>query len=548
MIFEISDVDALGRIGLIRINNKEFVTPNLFPVIHPFKNVVTIQELKNIGVEGIFTNAYIIYNNESLRIEVLKEGIHEFLNYDGLIATDSGAFQQYMYNDNNINIDAETIEKFQEAMGSDFPVILDIPLQLNDSYNVARIKLNNTITRAKENLLRRTRANSNWFGPIHGGQYSDLLKECCIEMNKLDFAVYAIGGLVKAFVEYRFDLTTKILITTKKYLTPEKPIHMFGLGLPQYFSLAIACGCDLMDSAAYILYAREGRYFTLSSGTKKLEELEEFPCHCPICTTYTPKEVKESEDNVRINLLSKHNLYLSFSELRTIRQAIREGNLWELVELRIRNHPRLVKAINILKRNAPYIELYEKLYKTHGRLYSSSESIFRPDFYRYKKKLFNYYRPPKNVNVMIILPELDIKGVKSPSIKIWLTKIYDKESLSREDLHVYFFSAAYGVIPEELIDSYPLGQYETIIPSNRFDSIYNSALRTTKTFLTKYSNNYEKCYILIPETFINEFDEICQFPKTHPINRLTSIFNKIKQLEFTVFNNIDELIKKLKIN
>ncbi|GAH57138.1 unnamed protein product, partial [marine sediment metagenome] len=29
--------------------------------------------------------------------------------------------------------------------------------------------------------------------------------------------------------------------------------HMFGLGLPQYFSLAVACGCDLMDSRLYIL-------------------------------------------------------------------------------------------------------------------------------------------------------------------------------------------------------------------------------------------------------------------------------------------------------
>jgi 7-cyano-7-deazaguanine tRNA-ribosyltransferase len=139
MIFEISDLDALGRIGFIKINNKKMDTPNLFPVIHPGKNIIDVKELEAIGAQAIFTNAYILYLNESLRMEALKKGIHKFLDFDGIIATDSGAFQQYMYNENKIMIDAQTIEKFQEDIESDFPVILDIPLQLNDSYEVARI-------------------------------------------------------------------------------------------------------------------------------------------------------------------------------------------------------------------------------------------------------------------------------------------------------------------------------------------------------------------------------------------------------------------------
>ncbi len=53
-------------------------------------------------------------------------------------------------------------------------------------------------------------------------------------MSKLDFGVYAIGGLVKAFLNYRFELTTQMLLTVKQHIVPNKPIHMFGLGLPQY--------------------------------------------------------------------------------------------------------------------------------------------------------------------------------------------------------------------------------------------------------------------------------------------------------------------------
>ncbi|MHA2290371.1 MAG: tRNA-ribosyltransferase family protein, partial [Promethearchaeota archaeon] len=293
MKFEVSDVDALARLGKIELNNKEMVTPNLYPVIHPSKNIISPLDLKKMGAECLFTNAYIIYKNEKLREKVLYTGLHDYLNYDGLIATDSGAFQQYMYSDDSFDIDAETIENFQENIGSDFPVILDIPVQLDDNYEIAKNKVLTTIQRAKDNISRRSRSDCSWFGPIHGGKHLELVKESSQEMSKLDFGVYAIGGIVKAFLDYRFDLTTQILLTTNSYIVPDKPVHMFGLGLPQYFSLAVACGCDLMDSAAYILYAKQNRYFTLSTGTKQLEELEEFPCHCPICSDFTPKEIKK---------------------------------------------------------------------------------------------------------------------------------------------------------------------------------------------------------------------------------------------------------------
>ena len=79
-------------------------------------------------------------------------------------------------------------------------------------------------------------------------------------------------------------------------------------------------------------------------------------------------QIRKFEDKLRIELIAKHNLYLSFSELRTIRQAIREGNLWELVEQRVRTHPNLVKALNLIKLNNPFFENFEKIYKNHGRL------------------------------------------------------------------------------------------------------------------------------------------------------------------------------------
>jgi len=545
--WEITEIDALGRIGKITVNNKEMVTPNLFPVIHPYRNILDISDLKKIGAQSLFTNAYIIYQNPQLRDMVLEKGIHKYLNFDGIIATDSGAFQKYMYNNTDIEINAEVIEKFQEEIGSDFPVILDVPVQPDDDYETAKEKVFLSIQRAKDNIIRRTKDTCYWFGPIHGAKYFDLLKISTAEMATLDFSIYAIGGLVKSLLNYRFDLVIKILLNVKKNIIWNKPIHMFGLGLPQFFSLAVACGCDLMDSAAYILFAKENRYFTLSTGTRKLEELEEFPCHCPICCEYKPKEVINFEDELRTELLAKHNLYISFSELRTVRQAIKEGNLWELVEQRVRNHPNLVNALNLVKSNLPFFEEYEKTYKSHGRLYASPESLNRPLLHRYDFKLRNNYRVPQEARFLILLPELDVKGYKSPSIKRWIEEIDNNTIIPRNLLHVAFISDFFGIIPLELSFSFPMGQCELIDALEDNNELYRNIKQKLETFFKLYGQHYSQCSVLIPENYINQFNEETTFSKK---DILISLFEKISSnlsLKISVFNHISGVLESFKV-
>ena len=519
------------------------ITPNLFPVIHPFKNVVPASDLKKMGAQSLFTNAYIMYQNELMREKIIKSGIHEFLQFDGLIATDSGAFQQYIYANTQIDINAEIIEKFQEDIGSDFPVILDIPVQLDDTHQQAKEKVNTTLTRAMENVRRRSNKSCHWFGPIQGGRYFDLLNKSVTEMNSLDFEIYAIGGIVKAFLEYRFDLTTEILLNVKKSIVPHKPIHMFGLGLPQFFSLAVACGCDLMDSAAYILFAKEGRYFTLSTGTEKLDELEEFPCHCPICCQYTPKEMKSLGEDTQIEFLAKHNLYLSFSELRTIRQAIREGNLWELVEQRVRSHPNLVKAFNVARNNKTFIEISEKAYKKRGRLYASSESISRPLIKRYDEKMTSNYRIPKEVKFLILLPELDTRGANSPNLLSWISQINNNQLIPRELLHVVFISDFYGIIPLELQDTFPLSQFESITSIEEGDYLYQNSVRKALRFLNANIHYYEKCGVLIPEFFLNQFNETIMFSPKNPIHKIYLLLQENYSSKISKFSNLLDLLQ-----
>lgn len=541
--FEVKDLDIAGRIGQFKLGKKSMETPNLFPVVAPFENSIPPKRMYDqFGARAIFTNAYIIFRNQIKHQKIMEQKLHAALNFPGIIATDSGAFQDYMYGQDK-RLKAEEIEPFQEQIGSDCPVILDLPVQTTDSFEVAQNKVYTTIARAKENVQRRIRKDTAWFGPIHGSIYPELLKYSCEQMSQLEFGIYAIGGVVKTFIDYRFDLDVKILLQVRQWLTPNRPLHMFGLGLPNFFALAVACGADTFDSAAYYLYAEDGRYFTLQ-GTKNIADLTELPCHCPICTSHTVSEIKTAEKNEQIRLLAEHNLYLSFSELRAIRQAIREGTLWELVEQRVRAHPKLIKALQKTQGFLPFLEEISPTDKVRGIKYLSAQSFYRPEVYRYHKKLSSLAIKTDKQGI-ICIPELDLPGLNAISLQQWLQKISKLEKYSL--YQVMIVSNLFGFIPLEIADIYPLSQHEGSPCIRAHDEettiLWNSILR----LLQKNMHIVKDVLIFIPKEYNDEYNEKRPFnSNNHLIGHLQA---RLKQ-EFPTINiemvsEIDEFNKFL---
>ncbi|MHA1297821.1 MAG: tRNA guanosine(15) transglycosylase TgtA [Candidatus Helarchaeota archaeon] len=502
MKFSVKRMDAGGRIGIIKHNQKELTTPTLFPVVSPYpsENLIHPKEIfEEFGFNAIFTNAYLLFKKFELKEIAIEKGIHKFLNYNGLIATDSGAFQYYMYNMDE-EISANEIERFQERIGSDFPVILDQPVQISDPYEIARKKIETTLKRALNNTKRRNNPNCAWFAPLHGGHYVDLLKYATQEMNKMDFGIYAVGGVVKSLNEYMFDYSLNAMLTIKKYLRPDRPLHLFGAGLPQYFALSIACGADTMDSAAYILFAKEGRYMTLE-GTKYIMDLQELPCVCPICSKYTAKEIKEffsikkgkkekqslskvvsNEKKEGIKLIAKHNLYISAQELKKIRESIREGTLWDLVEQRIHIHPRLLKAYFQLPRHWDYLEKVESVEKNKALFHFGNITYNRPIYYRIPFQLLKRFSI-KTLSNLVLIAEYDSSLYNSPSLINMVhhfeqlnQKLFSNSSQSSDNLNastnhtntnnpnlkipyeIMIVSNLFGLIPYRLVNIYPLTQ------------------------------------------------------------------------------------------
>jgi len=99
------------------------------------------------------------------------------------------------------------------------------------------------------------------------------------------------------------------------------------------------------------------------------ENLQYLPCCCPICRKYSVQDIKELPRGVRENILAEHNLHVTMSEIETVKQAIVEGRLWDLVETRAKAHPQMTAALYRLSKYSKYFEkgssvIYSYFYNT----------------------------------------------------------------------------------------------------------------------------------------------------------------------------------------
>ena len=144
-MFEIKAKDMRGRVGVLKTKHGNVKTPALMPVIHPRRQAI---DVKKYGADIVITNAYLIYKNEDLKQKAIDEGLHELINFDGPVMTDSGSFQLSVYGD--VDITNKEVIKFQELIGTDIGTSLDIPTAPFVERQKALSDLKITLERAKE--------------------------------------------------------------------------------------------------------------------------------------------------------------------------------------------------------------------------------------------------------------------------------------------------------------------------------------------------------------------------------------------------------------
>ena len=345
-LFEIISRDSYARIGRLHTAHGLMTTPMLLPVVNPNIRTIEPREMwEKYGIEALITNSYVIWKHEDLRTEAKKNGIHQLIDFPGIIVTDSGTFQSYIYGD--VEVGVEEIIQFQKDIGVDIGTILDVFGRPDMPFDELDKSVIETSSRAKKSLeVSGEKLLLN--GPIQGGTYQELRIKSAQLMSELQgpfrgFTIHPIGGIVPLMEQQRYKELFSILIASKSSLPPDRPIHLFGCGHPLLFPLSIALGVDIFDSAAYAIFARDDRILT-PTGTLKLDDLKEWPFSSNALFGTTPAQVRSMNKEEKTILLSHHNLEVTQAELARCREAIRMGTIWQLAEQRSHSSPQLREA------------------------------------------------------------------------------------------------------------------------------------------------------------------------------------------------------------
>ena len=448
-LFEISKTDLAGRIGSIHTNHGKIETPAYVPVIHPVKQTIPSKKIKEIGFDLVITNAYITRNGYG--DEAIKKGIHNIIDFDRAIMTDSGGYQVLEYGD--VEVLPPEMASFEKGILTDFAIPLDKPTGFGMPIKKAEAYVKHTLQVSKKTLEDSEDNGQIWIGPIQGGEHFDLVAKSTKSLVKMGFQMLALGSPVEFMESYEYRLLAQMIVAAKKQMPHSIPLHLFGAGHPLTIPFAIALGCDTFDSASYMLYAKKHRYIT-DDGTRYLKDITVFPCNCEICSKYTPDEFRSLEATEKINQLAIHNLHAIKLEVDKVKQAIHEGRLWEYVIKKARAHPKLFEMIEVMTENYEFLGLGTPKFKEKAIFLYDKEDQFRPEVQSFHNTVRRFKSNKKKI---VIIKEYNTKpGYLSPQYIGLKKKFKDFDSIQ-----VCQYNPHLGLIPIEISDIFPAAHHET---------------------------------------------------------------------------------------
>ncbi|HAW50328.1 TPA: tRNA guanosine(34) transglycosylase Tgt, partial [bacterium] len=306
MEFRVIANDGNARTGVISCSDKMVHTPCFAPVATSATvKGITPNELYSIGNEAILVNAYHLFLRPGEETIKICGGLHSFMNYNGVIITDSGGFQIFSLSllkkiqedgvvfsshyDGSIHLFTPEIScRFQEAIGSDIIMALDECIAWPCEYNEAKEAKDRTTRWAKRS---KDAVSSTIFGIVQGGCFLDLRKESVDEICSIGFDGYGIGGLS---VGEPKELTWEVLEYLSYILPKDKPIYLMGFGPPEDILNAVSLGFDLFDCVMPTRHGRTGMAFT-SRGPLTVRNAEfkddkdpiDPGCECYVCKDYS---------------------------------------------------------------------------------------------------------------------------------------------------------------------------------------------------------------------------------------------------------------------
>jgi len=192
-MFEIKKSDLAGRIGILHSNHGKIETPAYVPVIHPVKQIIPTKKIKEIGFDLVITNAYITMKKFGQDAD--KRGIHNIIDFDGAVMTDSGGYQVLEYGD--VDVAPADMAEFEKGIMTDYAIPLDKPTGYGLSKKKAKSYVSQPLEVSKKTHEYSINNGQVWIGPIQGGEHQELVKNSTKNLVKQGFSMLALGSPVE---------------------------------------------------------------------------------------------------------------------------------------------------------------------------------------------------------------------------------------------------------------------------------------------------------------------------------------------------------------
>jgi queuine tRNA-ribosyltransferase len=357
MKFKVSATSGRARRGELDFPRGKVQTPAFMPVgTYGTVKGMLPRDIEEIGAEIILGNTFHLMLRPGTEVVKKHGDLHDFIQWQGPILTDSGGFQVFSLGDmrkitekgvefkspidgSPVFIDPEKSMQVQRDLGSDVVMIFDECTPYPATEKQANDSMQLSLRWAERSKKAHADNPSALFGIVQGGMYESLRDKSMAGLEEIGFDGYAIGGL--SVGEPKEDMV-RILEHLGDKMPADKPRYLMGVGKPADLVEAVLRGIDMFDCVMPTRNARNGHLFT-STGVIKIRNavhrgdtapLDE-NCDCYTCQNFSRgylHHLDKCGEILGAQLNTIHNLRYYQNLMRGLRDAIENDCLDQFVD------------------------------------------------------------------------------------------------------------------------------------------------------------------------------------------------------------------------
>ena len=345
--FELLGSSEGARRGRLSFARGTVETPAFMPVgTAGTVKSVTPEEVRASGAEILLGNTFHLMLKPGMEVIGAHGGLHDFMNWQGPILTDSGGFQVWSLADlrkiteqgvtfrspvdgAKLFLGPEESMQIQQTLGSDIIMVFDECTHYPSTEAEASASMELSLRWAARCKEAHGDAHGALFGIVQGGMYADLRRRSLDGLINIGFDGYAIGGL--SVGEPKEDMF-HVLEAVGPHMPQDRPRYLMGVGTPQDLVEGVTRGIDMFDCVLPTRNARNGWLYTprgvvkIRNASNKLNTAPvQEDCSCYTCSHYSRAylcHLYRSQEMLGARLCTIHNLHYYQSLMAGIRQAI----------------------------------------------------------------------------------------------------------------------------------------------------------------------------------------------------------------------------------